>query len=167
MMREKTEPRMRSRVFTVAALALSVALAGCDSFDPLDKLSELDIMGVSKKPLQGERRAVFDSGVPGVPQGVPPEMVKGYQAPAETPPPVVEAKPEKKPKPKKTASVPRRAPTPQAQEQRMQQAPAAQSRTTTQQVEQSAGQMQTMPGSQPTWPSNAPPAPAAWPGPQR
>jgi hypothetical protein len=169
MMREKTEPRMRSRVFTVAALALSVALAGCESFDPLDKLSELDIMGVSKTPLKGDRRPVFDSGVPGVPQGVPPEMVRGYQAPPETPPPVVEAKPEKKPKPKKTASAPpRRAPPPPAQEQQqMRQAPAAQSRTTTQQVDQSAGQMQQMPGSQPAWPSNAPPAPAAWPGPQR
>ena len=157
---------MLSRVFTVAALALSVALAGCESFDPLDKLSELDIMGVSKKPLPGERRPVFDSGVPGVPQGVPPEMVRGYQAPPETPPPVVEAKPEKKPKPKKTANAPRRAPPPQEQQQ-MRQAPAAQSRTTTQQVDQSAGQMQPMPGSQPAWPSNAPPAPAAWPGPQR
>ena len=48
MKRDVTEPRMRSRVLTVAALALSVALAGCESFDPLDKLSELDIMGVSK-----------------------------------------------------------------------------------------------------------------------
>ncbi|MEA2877869.1 MAG: hypothetical protein QOF14_3065 [Hyphomicrobiales bacterium] len=168
MKRDVTEPQMRSRVLTVAALALSVALAGCESFDPLDKLSELDIMGVSKKPLQGERRPVFDSGVPGVPQGVPPEMVRGYQAPAETPPPVVEAKPEKKAKPKKTANAPRRASPPQQQQQQqMRQAPAAQSRTTTQQVDQSAGQMQTMPGSQPTWPSNAPAAPAAWPGPQR
>ena len=159
---------MRSRVFAAGVLALGLALAGCESFDPLDKLSELDIMGVSKKPLAGERRPVFDSGVPGVPQGVPPEMVRGYQAPAETPPPVVEAKPEKKPKPKKTANAPRRAPPPQEQQQQgMRQAPAAQSRTTTQQVDQSAGQMQTMPGSQPTWPSNAPAAPAAWPGPQR
>ena len=35
----------------------------------------------NKKPLPGERRAVFPEGVPGVPQGVPPELVKGYQAP--------------------------------------------------------------------------------------
>ncbi len=153
---------MRSRILTVAALTLGLALAGCESFDPLDKLSELDIMGTSKKPLVGDRRAVFDSGVPGVPQGVPPELVKGYQPPPEAPPPVIEAKPVK-PKPKKTASAPRRPPPPQ--QQQMQQAPAAQ--TTTQPVTQSAGQMQTMPGAQPTWPSSAPPAPAAWPGPQR
>jgi len=155
---------MRSRLLTaVAAAVAAVALAGCESFDPLDKLSELDIMGTSKKPLVGERRPVFDSGVPGVPQGVPPEMVKGYQPPPEAPPPVIEAKPAK-PKPKKT--VVRRPPRPQPQAQEMQQAPA-QNRTTTQPVGQSAGQMQTMPGAQPTWPSNAAPAPAAWPGPQR
>lgn len=160
---------MRRRILTAAALAFGLALAGCDSFDPLDKLADLDIMGTSKKPLTGQRRPVFESGVPGVPQGVPPELVKGYQPPPEAPPPVVEAKPEKKAKPKKTAAVPRKPrPQPQVQQQQrqMQQAPAAQ-QTTTQQVGQSAGQMQPMPGAQPTWPTNAPPAPAAWPGPQR
>ena len=92
------------------------------NFDPLDKLSELDIMGSSKTPLQGERRAVFPQGVPGVPQGVPPDMVKGYQPPAEAPPPVVEAKPAR-PKPKKTASAPAapRRPQPQQQQQQQQQ----------------------------------------------
>ena len=33
-----------------------------------------------KKPLPGERKAVFPEGVPGVPQGVPPEMVQGLSA---------------------------------------------------------------------------------------
>jgi hypothetical protein len=161
------------RIITAAALVAAFALAGCDSingFDPLDKLSELDIMGTSKKPLQGERRAVFPQGVPGVPQGVPPDMVKGYQPPAEAPPPVVEAKPKPaKPKPKKTASVPRK-PKPQQQQQQQQQQqvePAPQLRTTTQPVNQSAGGTQTMPGAAPTWPTNAPPAPGPWPGMQR
>src|SRR5437764_422276 len=141
-----TEPRMRSVIFTAAALAFALVLAGCESFDPLDKLSELDIMGTSKKPLPGERRPVFDSGVPGVPQGVPPELVKGYQPPPEAPPPVVEAKPVK-PKPKKVVSVPRKPrpqPQPQVQQQQQQQveqAPAP--RTTTQPVSQSAGGTQT------------------------
>jgi hypothetical protein len=156
---------MRNRLITAAAVAFGLALAGCESFDPLDKLAELDIMGTSKKPLQGERRAVFGQGVPGVPQGVPPELVKGYQPPPEAPPPVIEAKPEKKAKPKKTAAVPRKPrPQPQQQQQELQQAPAA--RTTTQPVGQSASQ-QTMPGAQPTWPANAPPAPGPWAGPQR
>src|SRR6185295_10068509 len=103
--------------------------------------------GSSKTPLKGERRSVFDSGVPGVPQGVPPELVKGYQPPAEAPPPVIEAKPEKKAKPKKVAAKPRPQPQ-QPQQQQQQQQPAA--RTTTQPAGQSASQ-QTMPGAQPTW----------------
>lgn len=162
MTRDVTQTRIRRHFVTAAVLALGLALAGCDSFDPLDKLSDLDIMGTSKKPLLGERRPVFESGVPGVPQGVPPEMVKGYQPPPEAPPPVVEAKPEKKPKPKKTAAVPRK---PRPQQYKQQQTAPAQ--TTTQPVQQSAGQMQPMPGAQPTWPTNAPPAPGPWAGPQR
>ena len=159
-----------NRASTAAALVFAFALAGCDSingFDPLDKLSELDIMGSSKKPLQGERRPVFPQGVPGVPQGVPPELVKGYQPPAEQPPPVVEAKPVK-PKPKKTAAAPPapRKPRPQPQpQQQAEQAPAP--RTTTQPVSQSAAGTQTMPGAAPTWPTNAPPAPGPWSGPTR
>jgi outer membrane biosynthesis protein TonB len=157
-------------IFTAAALLSGLALAGCDTlggFDPLDKLQELDIMGTSKKPLPGERRPVFPEGVPGVPQGVPPDLVKGYQPPAEAPPPVVEAKPVK-PKPKKTASVPRKPRPPaqqQQQQQQVEQAPAP--RTTTQPVSQSAGGTQTMPGAAPTWPTNAPQAPGPWTGPQR
>ena len=158
-------------ILTAAALVSAIALAGCDTingFDPLDKLSELDIMGTSKKPLPGERRPVFPEGVPGVPQGVPPELVKGYQAPAESPPPVVEAKPVK-PKPQKSAAAPRKPrpqpQQPQQQQQQVEQQPAP--RTTTQPVSQSAGGMQTMPGAQPTWPTNAPPAPGPWSGPTR
>lgn len=155
-------------ILTVAALVSGLGLAGCESFDPLDKLQELDIMGSSKTPLQGQRRPVFPEGVPGVPQGVPPDMVKGYQPPPEAPPPVVEAKPVK-PKPKKTAAAPtaprKPRPQPQPQEQQAEQAPAQ--RTTTQPVNQGAGGMQPMPGAQPTWPTNAPPAPGPWTGPQR
>lgn len=160
-----------NRVSTAAALVVAFALAGCDSingFDPLDKLSELDIMGSSKTPLKGERRPVFPEGVPGVPQGVPPDMVKGYQPPPEAPPPVVEAKPAK-PKPKKTAAAPPapRKPKPQPEQQQQQVEQAPPQRTTTQPVSQSAGGTQTMPGAQPTWPTNAQPAPGPWSGPQR
>lgn len=164
-----------TRVLTAAALVFAFALAGCDSingFDPLDKLSDLDIMGTSKTPLKGERRPVFPEGVPGVPQGVPPDMVKGYQPPPEAPPPVVEAKPAK-PKPKKTAAAPPAPRKPKPQPQQQQQQPQQQAdqappqRTTTQPVNQSAGGTQTMPGAQPTWPTNAPPAPGPWSGPQR
>ena len=153
---------MRSKL--ALALVLGFALTGCDSFDPLDKFQEWDIMGGSKTPLKGDRRAVFQNGVPGVPQGVPPEMVKGYQPPAEEPPPVIEAK-QPKQKQKKTASAPRKQPRQQVEQEAvdepppqrpMRQAPAA--RTTTQPVQQSGG-VQQMPGSQPTWPTDAQPAP--------
>ena len=154
---------MRKRALTSAVLLFGLALAGCDSFDPLDKFQDWDLMGSSKTPLKGERRPVFDSGVPGVPQGVPPELVKGYQQPAEAPPPVVEAKPAK---PKKAAAKPRRPPpqqqveqdAPPPQQQPMRQAPAA--RTTTQAAPSNADAWPTMPGAQPTWPTNAQPAPS-------
>jgi hypothetical protein len=154
---------MRKRVLTSAVLLLGLALAGCDSFDPLDKFQDWDLMGTSKTPLKGERRPVFESGVPGVPQGVPPELVKGYQQPAEERPPVVAAKPEKPAKPKKVASKPRRPPPPQQAQQdepppqQMRQAPAA--RTTTQAAPGNADAWPTMPGAQPTWPTDAQPAP--------
>jgi hypothetical protein len=145
------------RILTAMALAGSLALAGCSSFDPIDMFQDWDLLGAGKKPLPGERRAVFPEGVPGVPQGVPREMVKGYQAPAEAPPPVIEAKPPRQKaqqKPKKTAAAPRRAPKQPPQEepeeQPLQQAPAARTQP---------GGFQTMPGAQPTWPSNAQPAP--------
>jgi hypothetical protein len=144
-------------------LLFGLALAGCDSFDPLDKFQDWDLMGSSKTPLKGERRPVFESGVPGVPQGVPPELVKGYQQPAEEPPPVVQAKPVKPAKPK-VAVKPRRPPPQQVQQddpppqQPMRQAPAA--RTTTQAAPGNADSWPTMPGAQPTWPSNAQPAPS-------
>jgi hypothetical protein len=143
------------RILTAVALAGSLVLGGCSSFDPVDMFQDWDLFG-SKRPLPGERRAVFPQGVPGVPQGVPPEMVKGYQPPPEAPPPVIEAKQprQKAQKAKKTAAAPRRAQTPPPQEEPeeppLQQAPAARSQP---------GSVRTMPGAQPTWPSNAQPAP--------
>jgi hypothetical protein len=155
---------MQKRALTVAVLLCGLALAGCDSFDPLDKFQDWDLMGASKTPLKGERRPVFESGVPGVPQGVPPELVKGYQQPAEEPPPVVTAKPAKPAKPKKVASKPRRPPPqevqqdePPPQQRQMRQAPA--SRTTTQAPPGNSDAWPTMPGAQPTWPTDAQPAP--------
>ena len=145
------------RILTAAVLLSGLVLAGCDSFDPLDKIQEWDIMS-SKTPLKGDRRAVFPEGVPGVPQGVPPELTKGYQAPPDTPPPVVEAKPAAKPKPKpKKVAAPRNAPAP-ADAQPMRQAPA-QATTTTESVPGGGSSMQPLPGAQPTWPSGAQPVP--------
>ena len=76
--------RVASTILITAALALS--LGGCGSgpdinFDPLDWISG-DLFN-TKKPLPGERKALFPEGVPGVARGVPPEIVKGNQPPPE------------------------------------------------------------------------------------
>jgi hypothetical protein len=100
-------------ILTIVGLAFSLALTGCGSFDPTDWFN-------SKKPLPGERKLVFPEGVPGVPQGVPSELVRGNQpaadpaavAAAETNPPV-EAKPAPAAKPKpKVATRPKVGATP-------------------------------------------------------
>jgi hypothetical protein len=85
--------RHRRIVLTASLLALGLTLGGCESFDPTEWFN-------TKKPLPGERKAVFPEGVPGVPQGVPPELVEGYKPSSEPPPQVVEEKPKPKPKAK-------------------------------------------------------------------
>src|SRR5271165_7436658 len=96
---------MRSLVrvcLTVGALSLGLLLAGCEDFDPT-AIFDSEMFNTKKK-LPGERRPVFPEGTPGVSQGVPPEMVKGYQPPAEPAPApkqaATEPEPKAKPKPK-------------------------------------------------------------------
>jgi hypothetical protein len=64
---------------TVGALLIGFSLVGCENFDPT-ALLDSEIFNTKKK-LPGERIPVFPEGTPGVPQGVPAELVKGYQAP--------------------------------------------------------------------------------------
>jgi hypothetical protein len=104
---------------TAGALGLTLVLAGCENFDPT-AIFDSDLFN-TKKPLPGQRRPVFPEGTPGITQGVPPDMVKGYQAPAEDPaaPQTTataapkqaaaepsESKPKPKPKPKQVAKPP-------------------------------------------------------------
>jgi hypothetical protein len=86
-------------VLLVTLLAIAPVLSACENFD----LDKFDIFGLSeKKKLPGDRRPVFPEGVPGVSQGVPPELVKGYQPPPEAEaPPEQEAAAAEKPKPKR------------------------------------------------------------------
>ena len=86
---------------TAGALSAGFLLAGCENFDPTAILDS-DIFNTKKK-LPGERRPVFPEGTPGVPQGVPPELVKGHQ-----PPPEPEAVP-KEAAPAKQATAPKEA----------------------------------------------------------
>jgi hypothetical protein len=99
--------RMRRIVRTIsraAVLAAALALAGCGTSSMWDNANSIsdkfsDMMhdfnpfGAGKKPLPGERRAVFPEGVPGVQQGVPRELMRQQagDAPvepaAEAPPP--------------------------------------------------------------------------------
>jgi hypothetical protein len=167
-------PRLRL-ILTASLLTLSLVLAGCADFD-IDKfdLDSLDVFGWNKKkPLPGDRKDVFPDGVPGVSQGVPPELVKGYQAPpdtAATDPALAaaeriagEEKPPPKPKPKKTAKVtppkPKSPqPTTQTQPQQGTQAPWP-----SQQPQQTSQQAQGAWPSQPQQQQSAPQQTAPWP----
>jgi hypothetical protein len=68
------------RILTAAGLSAAAVLAGCSSLSSLDPTTWFD----NKKPIPGERKLVFPEGVPGVPQGVPPELVQGSQPAADS-----------------------------------------------------------------------------------
>jgi hypothetical protein len=110
----------------VTLIALSSMLAACENFD----MDKLDILGLNeKKKLPGERKELFPEGVPGVSKGVPPEYMKGYQPPPDTPiaaapdanaktaavetaeEPAPKPKPKRKPKPRLVAAPTGSAPT--------------------------------------------------------
>lgn len=168
--------RFRPIVVAVTVIGLASLVAACaDDFD----LDKLDVFHLNeKKKLPGKREELFPGGVPGVSNGVPPELVEGYKpadeaaaSPPGEPKPAVAEKPKAKPKPK----VARRAPTKvtvqpkkqqPAQQQQQQQAqdPAWQNAPAPQPAAQSP-----WPASQPAqagtnapWPS-APQQPSAWP----
>jgi hypothetical protein len=121
--RVEGEPMNRITRTGLIAAMLALPLGGCGSmpdvnFDPTDWISG-DIFG-TKKPLPGERKALFPEGVPGVARGVPSDMVKGNQAAGsegseeaslvvEEPKP--KPKPKAKPKPKVAAKPAPVAPT--------------------------------------------------------
>ena len=103
--------RVIQRIVSAILLgALAILISGCaalntPSFDPTDWLDFLD----TKKRAVGERHPVFPEGVPGVAQGVPPDLLKGtpeHQAalaaadPTLAPPPPPET-PMAQPKPAK------------------------------------------------------------------
>jgi hypothetical protein len=131
-------------IVVAVVIALGLGVAGCES------LPDFENMFNTKKRLPGERKEVFPGGVPGVTQGVPPELMKGNQAavsvdgatPAAATAEVQAAPPPEKPKPapkKRVAAKPKPAPAapaePPAQQSQQSQpasgawpAPAAQSK---------------------------------------
>jgi hypothetical protein len=105
-------------VLITSLLAVGMVLSGCGSIDPTEWFN-------TKKPLPGERKDMFPEGVPGVPQGVPPELVEGYTPPVEpVPEPLpVREQPKAKPKPKprpKVAAAPRPTAVPPQQQTQQQ-----------------------------------------------
>jgi hypothetical protein len=71
---------------TGAMLAVGLVLGACTAggqFDPTEVVSA-DVFSPKKK-IAGDREPVFPQGVPGAEQGVPPDLVKGYQPPPEAP----------------------------------------------------------------------------------
>ena len=61
------------------ASVLVMPLAACSSFDPTDVFDNSFFN--PKKPMPGDRKPLFPDGTPGVTQGVPADLYKGYQAP--------------------------------------------------------------------------------------
>lgn len=130
-------------------LALGLSVAACStsghSFDPTDLLPN-SWFGDDEK-LPGERKPVFPDGVPGVSDGVPPELIKGNQQAAMETQPAPEAEPSAKPAP---------AVRPQSAK------PKPQARTATApQAQRAEAPAQPKPQSV----QSAPPPQAAWPPP--
>jgi hypothetical protein len=132
--------RLARMTLTAVLLSFGVLLAGCADGIDMDKLTDFDFLN-NKKKLPGDRKPVFPDGVPGVTQGVPPELMKGYQEQeaqtattgstdaqgatqksADAAPTKQAEKPKPKPKPKKVA-VRKPAPPPEPQPQMQPEAP--------------------------------------------
>jgi hypothetical protein len=93
----------------ILVLPLLLALGGCETSSLWDSannvqdkvqdaLADFNPFGTAKKPLPGERRAVFPEGVPGVQQGVPQDLYRGNQQAIETPSPAAAPAPAPEPK---------------------------------------------------------------------
>ena len=154
---------MRRSLFALPLLCMSLALAGCENMDPAYWIPD------NKKKLPGDRREVFPEGIPGVVQGVPPELIRGNAvtqpegetaaAPQPEQPPV-EEKP--KPRPRKVVR-PIQPPPENAQPQRQAQPRPQQPAPRQAQPAQSGG----------AWPAPQPqaaqqpqaPAASSWPAP--
>ena len=136
----------------VAGLMTGLLLSACSgtssNFDPTDWISG-DFFDTKTK-LPGERKPVFPTGVPGVPEGVPPELVKGNQQP------VVEA-----------AAAPEPAPAAKpAQPARTQAARPAAPKPRTASAPPQPAQVRAAPAAKPAQPATtSQPAAVAWPDP--
>jgi hypothetical protein len=109
-----------ARLALIALVTTSgLALGGCETIENITAMLD------TKKKLPGDRKPVFPEGVPGVQQGVPPELQRGYKEPEPTPP--AEEEPKQAQQPAPAPERPQRAAQPRPQPQRTSQPqPAAQ-----------------------------------------
>jgi len=73
----------RATLIILLASVLALPLAGCgsvgDALDPTEWFAGASDLFNTKKKLPGDRKPVFPEGVPGVSQGIPPDLMKGNQ----------------------------------------------------------------------------------------
>ncbi|MET0278367.1 MAG: hypothetical protein ABW198_08550 [Pseudorhodoplanes sp.] len=98
--------RVKAGALIAALLCAGLSLSACSSTSDFE-MDPAYWFPDGKKKLPGERREVFPGGVPGVTQGVPPEMIKGtpqqqaaQAAESGAPPQQAEPQPEAKAPPK-------------------------------------------------------------------
>jgi len=148
-------------ILAILMLSFGGVLAGCDTLENFEFFD-------TKKKLPGERKPVFPEGVPGVSQGIPAELVKGYQEPAQQPidpaaaaaqaaaqekAEKAEPKPAPKPKPRVAARPkPQQSQQPQQAQAPAQQQPQPQAPWPSQQPQPAWPQQQAQP-QQPAWPT--------------
>jgi hypothetical protein len=151
-------------VWIAAACALGIALGSCTAggqFDPTEIVS--NDMFNTKKKISGDREPLFPNGVPGAETGVPPDLMKGYQAPAEQ---AAAITPDAAPKPAAAAEKPKPKPRPKPAVARV--SPPASQTPLRGGSAWPAPQQQAAPQS--NWPApaggqSAPPAQTNWPAP--
>jgi hypothetical protein len=156
--------RLNRAILPMLLLGSSLGLAGCEPGEAIDKLT--DLIPNNKTPLPGTRKEVFPQGVPGVPQGVPADLVKGYQPPSDvaalptpaagtaTHDPQIKSAAAEPPKPKKKKVTPPPSPD---QDQTASSGSATQA---------PAPWPAAQPAATAAWPSAQPGATAPWPAPQ-
>ena len=147
--------RVKTVIIVLGLLAVAPMLSACTDFD-MDKLDFFHLN--EKKKLPGERKPLFPEGVPGVTQGIPQELTKGYKPPPEAEPAKVAEPEPAKPKPKVA-----RRPAPKPTQVTVQPASAPPAQPMQQQPAQQAQQ-------QPVWPDPKPQATGAdapWPAPAK
>lgn len=160
-------PVLRRSLLVAGVLALTSLLAACESFD----MDKLDVFGLSeKKKLPGDRKPLFPDGVPGVSQGIPPDLVKGNQPPPDQQQSSLAPEPKAEPAPKaaEQPAAPKRKPKPRvvrvpaSEPAKVTVQPAAQQPAQPQAPWPSSNQQQTQ-GAQSPWPSTTPQQNAPWP----